>query len=346
MVSKLNSRPSRRNRSVSGVTQEKQTTRSVRTARNRAARAASGSGLGSSGRQPPVLVRRGTQDMAMPLRRSKPPRRRYDLTLSVPGAEVRLPSLPNVSFSWRIASLVLVVWMALAAYALLFSSAFQVEVLEVEGLKRLTLDDLSLAVGITGEPVVSLNPGEIRQILLKAFPDLADVQVQVGLPASVRIVLIERQPVIAWVRGEDITWVDADGVVFPKRGEADVDLLWVKADSLPTLTSQQQAEMNPAFEILGLGGPIQQIDPQLVEVLFKMSEFRPPESGEMVFDDQRGFGWTDPRGWQVYFGTRLDDIDQKLVVYDAIVERMVRDGIQPALISVEFLHAPYYRMEH
>jgi cell division protein FtsQ len=181
---------------------------------------------------------------------------------------------------------------------------------------------------------------------LEAFPDLADVQVQVGLPASVRIVLIERQPVIAWVRGEDITWVDADGVVFPKRGEADVDLLWVKADSLPTLTSQQQVEINPAFEILGLGGPIQQIDPRLVDVLFKMSEFRPPESGEMVFDDQRGFGWTDPRGWQVYFGTRLDDIDQKLVVYDAIVERMVRDGIQPALISVEFLHAPYYRMEH
>jgi hypothetical protein len=35
----------------------------------------------------------------------------------------------------------------------------------------------------------------------------------------------------------------------------------------------------------------------------------------------------------------------KLTVYEAIVARMAYDGIQPALISVEYAHAPYYRME-
>jgi hypothetical protein len=46
----------------------------------------------------------------------------------------------------------------------------------------------------------------------------------------------------------------------------------------------------------------------------------------------------------VYFGLDIRTIDVKLSVYQAIVERLQADGINPALISVEQAHAPIYRM--
>jgi hypothetical protein len=38
-------------------------------------------------------------------------------------------------------------------------------------------------------------------------------------------------------------------------------------------------------------------------------------------------------------------MEMKLLVYQAIVDRLQKEGITPALISVENVHAPYYRLE-
>ena len=32
-----------------------------------------------------------------------------------------------------------------------------------------------------------------------------------------------------------------------------------------------------------------------------------------------GFGWNDPRGWQVYFGTSASDVELKMRVYELMV---------------------------
>jgi hypothetical protein len=39
------------------------------------------------------------------------------------------------------------------------------------------------------------------------------------------------------------------------------------------------------------------------------------------------------------------DLEEKLFVYSAIVEEVQANGITPALINVEHVHAPFYRME-
>ncbi len=71
-----------------------------------------------------------------------------------------------------------------------------------------------------------------------------------------------------------------------------------------------------------------------------------PEGTVLVFDSEHGLGWNDPNGgWDVFFGNEDEDMDMKLAVYQALVERLKTEGIQPALISVEYVHAPYYRME-
>ena len=58
-----------------------------------------------------------------------------------------------------------------------------------------------------------------------------------------------------------------------------------------------------------------------------------------------GLGWKDPRGWEVYFGMNLKDMEMKLRVYKTLVKRLGKEKIQPQLISVEYVHAPYYRLE-
>ena len=50
-------------------------------------------------------------------------------------------------------------------------------------------------------------------------------------------------------------------------------------------------------------------------------------------------------GWDVYVGTDLSNFDQKFALYQSISEQLAGQGITPALISVEFVNAPYYRLE-
>ncbi len=68
-----------------------------------------------------------------------------------------------------------------------------------------------------------------------------------------------------------------------------------------------------------------------------------PAGMPMTFDPQYGMGWQDPRGWTVYFGQNTKDVPMKLKVYQAIVDALTFQGVQPTLISVEYLNAPFYK---
>jgi len=291
---------------------------------------------GQTKRLPPVMVR-GTLhgDMAIPMGKVSPaerrtrPRRRYDFTLSVPGAEVRLPSVPSLRVSWRLASGLLILFMAFCLYLLLFTPVFQVDVVQVEGLQRLTLEDIYPGLTVTGESIVKVDPAIVEQELYQAFPEFSSIQVKVSLPSKINLFVTERQPVIDWIQDGKETWIDQEGVAFPVRGTPG-KLVRVEADGLPQST--------PAEVKVGESW----LSPQLVGTVLAMGPYL-PEGKSLMFNRERGFGWEDPRGWNVFFGKDLDQVDQKLVTYKTLSEQLVNSGIQPSLISMEFLYAPYYR---
>jgi hypothetical protein len=68
-----------------------------------------------------------------------------------------------------------------------------------------------------------------------------------------------------------------------------------------------------------------------------------PEMTTLVYDARHGFGWADPRGWKVYFGTQLNNIESKIQVYRAVVQELKGEGITPKLINVAYVHSPFYR---
>jgi hypothetical protein len=86
------------------------------------------------------------------------------------------------------------------------------------------------------------------------------------------------------------------------------------------------------------------VDPRLVDAVAALAPYI-PENKQMIFDPDHGLGWRDPRGWITYFGFNNDDTEQKMKVYQALVDYLEGKNITPKMINVEFLDSPYFRME-
>jgi len=304
--------------------------------------------------QPPVLMRgslAGSYVTEKP--RGKKAKRRYDVALNTPGVEIRLPSLPRIALGWRLLSGLLVVLLGAAVYFAWSSPLFQVESLQVEGLRRLTSEDLNAVADVVGQSIMLVEPARIQKDLLKAFPDLSEVSVDIHIPASVVVKAVERNPVLTWKQGDKVFWIDSAGVVFPKRGD-DGPSVVIKAENLPfstiSTTTQPEAErttgnQDDSLPVESIAEPASVVIPQeLVQAILVMNEEK-PDNTPLIYSQEHGLGWKDSRGWQAYFGTNTDELEMKLNVYKAIVKRLRKEGTHPSMISVENVHAPYYRVE-
>jgi hypothetical protein len=284
----------------------------------------------STPERPPVLVRSGRSALPVEARVASQPRRRYDISLSVPGAEVRLPALPTFQFNERMISGVAFLLLAALLIYLWTSPNYHVEMAETLGNQRVTNSDINTVIGVYEESIFSMDPAAITEQLQKAFPDFKAVSVKVKLPNHVIITIVERQPVLAWQQGGSVSWIDSEGVAFPPRGE--MQLVMVDAKDAPPGTVIDPVQRTTQF------------DPKWVTIFQKMAE-QAPAGVPILYSAERGLGWVDPQGWEAYFGTDFSNMEQKLLVYAALVARLQQDGIQPNLVSVEFVHAPYYRVE-
>lgn len=280
-------------------------------------------------------------------------RRQYYYSLGNTGAEVRLPSVPLVNPGWRILSALLVLLLFAGIWFAYNNPAFQVNELQINGIERLSNEDILEVIDVSNKPIFTVNPGELKTALEETFPELADVQVSVGLPAAVTISAVERQPAILWKFGESSYWIDAEGYIFAPRGEAST-LITIEADSMPpvvmpiVLTDEDTAADEQTSEKTETPEPAdslrRSLDPQVLQAALELSKVIPAGT-PLTYSALNGIGWADSRGWSVYVGVDLEQMDQKMKVYEAVVNKLTQDGITPVMISVKNLHAPVYRTE-
>lgn len=288
---------------------------------------------------PPVMVRGGAEAFGWQVnvkdtRKKSRPRRRYDVTLNVPGAEMRLPALPEVHFGWRSISLALVVMMGLLLYHLMNSPLYQVEAAEIIGLQRLSARDVNLLLGVAGNPIFSVDAQALVKRLEDEFPEFASATVEIALPDKVVIQVDERQPILTWVQNGVTQLVDAQGMAFPLRSQNDqAPALVVQAQGAPVIVDEPKL-MQASEKFL----PV-----DLISAVVSLSA-QAPAGTPIVYDPTRGLGWRDAAGYDIYFGD-IRDMDVKVHVYTAIVNELQRQGLTPRLISVEHVHNPYYRLE-
>lgn len=297
---------------------------------------------------PPVMVREGRFVLHAEGRESQTirrPRRRYDVALSTPGAEVRLPSLPKVRMGWRLLSGVLTMVLLVALYMIWNSPMYRVSQIEVKGLQRLSAEEINTFLDLNECSIFMVEPYEIERSLLDAFPQLLDVEVQVDIPAKVLVKMRERQPVLVWKQGEETLWVDANGVAFPPHGEPAPSVV-VEAEKAPFTSPQDEGTLyNKGSSPIKQANKIERfLPPQLVSAVLAISH-QLPDNLTLKYSQARGLGWRDPRGFEVYFGVDTSDTEMKLQVYQAIIDYFDREQIQPAMVSIEYLHAPYFRLE-
>ena len=307
-------------------------TRAVPRAKSPRARSSRAPFTRTIGTPPPVYIRGGMANLPVqPRRLGVPPKRRYNVALSVPGAELHLPAMPVLRLSWRVVSGVIAALLLAVAVYLWTSPTYRIDMVQVVGLQRLTANDVNTVVGLVGQSIFSASPQKIRQDLQQAFPELKDVSVKVGLPAKVEVKARERIPVIAWNQGDSEKWIDMEGMAFPPRGDVGKLVVVDAKDNPPGI-----GKISPM--------DLRFISPEMVGVIGRMA-LKAPKDTPLLYDSEHGLGWLDPFNCQVYFGLDMRDMDEKLQVYQALAAKLSNDAIQPALISVEFLHAPYYRLE-
>ena len=278
-----------------------------------------------SRRMPPVLSRSGIGINSVALDNRPVPRRRVDVPLSSPGAEIRLPAVPAVSNKWRLLSGLISVSLLLGLILLTNNGLFQVQGIQVKGLERFTEGDISQAINITGSSIFFINPERIKKDLQLTYPGLSEVDVQVTWPASVSISLKERSPVLAWNWDGHVRWVDENGVAFEPHDEG-IDVVQVRSIILPPTIDDRF------------------VDPRIVRTVAALDDYL-PEQVDMIYTAEHGLGWHDARGWVVYFGFNDDNAEQKMNVYQSMVEYLEGKRIKPSIINIEFLDSPYFRME-
>ena len=322
----------------------------VRSRRSRSSRtpvkSARASGDPSTHRMPPVMVRGGSYVPSLQTKKRKKTKnvkRRYDISLPTPGAtgvEIRLPSLPVMRISWRLLSMALVVGLVFLLYYMLTAPFFQVQTVEVQGIIRLTVDEISRSMNVINQPIFSLDPSELEHALDQNFAELKDISIGIGLPAQVLINVNERVPLIEWSLDSEKKWIDGDGYAFPQHGDVD-NLVSVVAYAPPPQPVQLQVETDSIEMIQGYQA---YLSPDLVSAILTIRP-QAPEGTDLIYEPKYGLGWKDPQGWDVFFGVDADDIDMKLQVYKTVAKEIKSEGITPALINLEHVHAPYYRME-
>ena len=298
-----------------------------------------------------VIARRASAGMAQPAGSKARAQRRIYLPTSTPGSEIRLPAVPEVKIGWRLFSLALVILIGIGIYLLNFSDRFEISTLNLSGAQRIPAEEIQDKLALTGKPIVTVVPAEIETQILAAFPDIKTATVSVDLPAQLNISIQERIPAITWyVDDNPVSWIDEGGFAFPIRGEATIPLKVMATSDPPRPLGYADPNAEPAetentnSKAAAPAPLIPSVDPQFVASVLKLRNYI-PAGAALLYDSENGLGWTDEHGWQVYLGTDLTQVDVKLAEYQHIVTLLLEQNLQPVLISVEYIHAPFYRLE-
>lgn len=277
---------------------------------------------------------------------------KVDVPLKSKGAMLQIPALPNLHIGWRFISGA--IFALSLAVVITFSSlgTFKVNAINLEGAERLTTEAVTAQLGLAGTSIISVQPDVLETRITELFPELSSVKVSVGLPATVTVKVTERQPLIAWYQDSMTYWVDAEGVMFPASGEVPVNQTVYATGNPPEAyvppaedaeeetTTEEQDQPEP---LPGVTQP-KATTPEFVQAILALLTYV-PENSVLQFDPEYGLGWQDPQGWLVYFGNDIENIDLKLIEYQTIIAKLSEANLTPALISLEFLHAPFYRLE-
>ena len=225
---------------------------------------------------------------------------------------------------WRALS-ALIVMMLIAVLVLTFTTdLFYVRSVNVRGLEYLTTEEVFAFADVANYHLFWLDPDMIRENLLRSA-SVADAEIDLGWPPEmVSIKVEERQPAIIWSESGEERWVDLQGRMMTARTPlANLMRINVSVGAFDEpLTDGQELDHDIVFGAL-----------QMQELL--------PNLTSLNYHPIHGLGWTDSNGWQVWMGSGTG-MDEKIKVYETLVQNLIARGIQPGEVNISNPDAPFY----
>lgn len=114
----------------------------------------------------------------------------------------------------RAGAILLMLLCAAGAYGVVGTGAFAFRHLRVEGEQYTSDDTVTAALAIAqGSNLVRLRTDALIDAL-RAIPTVRDAQVTIELPDTVRVRIVEREPILVWAAGQARFLVDRAGLLF------------------------------------------------------------------------------------------------------------------------------------
>lgn len=229
--------------------------------------------------------------------------------------------------------------LALVIYAIILiglDEQFYLTTIPVDGANSIPAAEMVLASGLAGRHIFAADPGDAAQGIL-GVPGVISATVTLQWPNKVYIQVKEEAPAALWLEGSNRFWIMADGRLLPARSEVP-GLLLIEAEVPAHLATA--APTSPDGTVAAPAASITFV-PADVLVGAHLLRLLRPNIDRLYYEPGVGLSYQDGRGWRAYFGSGAD-MEQKLVVYETIIEDLQERGLTPAYISVANQARPFY----
>lgn len=232
----------------------------------------------------------------------------FSLRWQQKGRQLALPPLGKVkwiSLSLILVTLLVFIWVGTSESFYLYPDRVQ-----VEGEHFTSAEEVYRAAAVDGLHIFFVKPSDVEKRLL-ALPYIREAHVGVTFPPGLHIRVVERTPVLRWERGNEVFWVDEEGVVMPAR---DIPLpLMVVVDPNGTAAASEEGDLR--------------FPPYLLRTLREVNRIL-PDVKTVYYDTAGGLRLVlrAPGGdIQVNLGA-LTGLEHRISRLPAILERMQAEG--------------------
>jgi hypothetical protein len=218
--------------------------------------------------------------------------------------------------------LLLGVLVIVGVFWLMLDDRFYIYHAHITGAARVPSEKVFEASGLAGLHILWVRPAEIEERILAELSGVESVQVSCGLLQECAITVKERQPRMMWEEEGQLWWVDVDGIIFPAQGMLSES--WLVRGPLPR----------------GEGG---RLDENVRIALTELWAVGADMAQLLYYVPDRGFTFTDERGWRVILG-QGPGMAERLRVLELLTADLEARGLTPRFIDVRFSDAPYYSL--
>lgn len=258
--------------------------------------------------------------------------------------------LRSLLFSARWVSLGLLAISVYALYLIGMDEQFYLTYIPVEGTQTIPPNEIVAASGLAGTHVFAVNPSEAAA-QINELPGVVGATVSLNWPNEVTIQVVEDSPVLLWHDNGSDYWVNRHGGLIPAR-TGSLGLLQIVSEMPPpavVAAAEVVAENGEETAVSSadtLAAPpatsLPFIPEEVLNGALQLRELR-PNIDQLYYRPSGGLSFQDGRGWRVYFGSG-SNMQQKLVVYETIVDDLLARGITPLEVSVSNQEKPFYRI--